>query len=414
MRPGLAIAVCGFAARALGAGDGLALPSFDRTMEQFMRERGIAGGALAVVKDRRLIYARGYGLADREKQTPVAPDSLFRIASLAKPFTAVAVLQLVEQGKLKLDNPAFDILKLDPVLARGASPDPRLKKITIRHLLQHTGGWDARRSFDPMFRSTQIGRAVGGPYPPGPEAVIRFMLGQQLQFDPGTRYAYSNFGYCVLGRIIEKVSGMSYEAYVKKNVLAPIEITRMRIGASLPDGRVAGEVAYHVSGTRKAASVFPGVRGFVPEPYGGFCLEAMDAHGGWVASVVDLTRFAVALDDPQRCPLLKPDTIRLMYAPPEPPVWRKPDGLLNDYYYGCGWLVRPVTDDGKANCWHTGSLPGTYSLLVRRYDELDWAVLFNQRSADPSKPDTKIDPALHSAAAAADHWPSEDLFPRYR
>ena len=136
----------------------------------------------------------------------------------------------------------------------------------------------------------------------------------------------------------------------------------------------------------------------------------MDAHGGWIASVVDLARFAAALDDPSRCPLLKAAAFSSMYAPPPAPVSRKPDGSLNDSYYSCGWSVRPVGKNGKANYWHNGSLPGTTTLLVRRADGLSWAALFNQRSEDKNFPDGAIDNALHRAAAAVAEWPAHNLF----
>jgi N-acyl-D-amino-acid deacylase len=159
--------------------------------------------------------------------------------------------------------------------------------------------------------------------------------------------------------------------------------------------------------------VFPGTPEQVPWPYGGFCLEAMDAHGGWIASAVDLARLAAALDDPLHSPLLSPETFRIMYAPPPPPVSRQPDGSLNDSYYSCGWNVRPAGANGKANYWHNGSLPGTAALLVRRHDGLSWAVLFNQRSDDKRLPDTAIDGALHRAADAVTAWPAENLFSKW-
>src|SRR5262249_259290 len=154
------------------------------------------------------------------------------------------------------------------------------------------------KSFDPMFRPGLIAKAVGVPEPAGPEAVIRYMLGQPLDFDPGTRFAYSNFGYCVLGRLIERASGMPYEQYVKRNVLAPLVITGMRLGASLANRRAPGEVRYYTPSDRLVRSVFPSGLEFVRAPYGSFNLEAMDAHGGWLASVVDLARFAAAFDIP--------------------------------------------------------------------------------------------------------------------
>jgi N-acyl-D-amino-acid deacylase len=183
----------------------------------------------------------------------------------------------------------------------------------------------------------------------------------------------------------------------------------MRIGASLDGKQADGEVRYYTPKDDEAKNVFPDGPKETSWPYGGFHLEAMDAHGGWIASAVDLARFAAALDDPQRSPLLKPETFQTMSAAP-PPVSRLPDGSLADNHYGCGWSVRPVGKNGKANYWHGGSLPGTSTLLVRRWDGLSWAVLFNQRSEDKNLPDGAIDRALHRAADAVAKWPDKDLF----
>jgi len=383
--------------------------AFDPAMEAFMAARKVPGGALAVVKDRRLVHARGYGWADRDKKIPVNPGSLFRIASVSKPITAVAVLKLVEERKLDLDARAFDIVRLPPVLEAGRPPDARLSRVTIRQLLQHTGGWDRDKGYDPMFRPKRIAEKTNTSSPASAQAVIRYMLGQPLDFDPGSRYAYSNFGYCVLGRVIEQISGRPYEVFVQENVLAPIGAGGARIGASLDGRQAPGEVRYYTTDNSLADDVFPGGSKKVPWPYGGFHLEAMDAHGGWIASAVDLARFAAALDDPKRSPLLKTTISREMYAPPPPPVSREQGGALKDFWYGCGWSVRPVRKD-RANYWHNGSLPGTASLLVRREDGLSWAALFNQRSEDKKLPDGDIDPALHRAADSVNDWPAHNLF----
>jgi N-acyl-D-amino-acid deacylase len=379
--------------------------AFDREMEQFMSARKVPGGALAVVKDQRLVYARAYGWADREKKAPVKPDSLFRIASLSKPFTATAVLRLVETKGLDLETPVTEFLPLKPVLANGKTADPRWKRVTLRHCLHHTGGWDRDVSGDPMFRSLETARAVGVPPPANAEAIIRYMLGQPLDFEPGARYAYSNFGYCLLGRVIERLGGRPYERFVREEVLAPMGIRRMRLGASLESGRAEGEVRYYTPGDSQGPSVFPGLPAKVPEPYGTFCLEAMDSHGGWLASAPDLARFAATLDAPADSTCLKPDTRRIFYEPPAPPVGRNPDGSLADHFYGCGWTVRPVGKEGRASYSHNGSLPGTSTLLVRGSDGLSWAVLFNQRSESSSLPDAAIAPALRRAADAVDRWP---------
>jgi CubicO group peptidase (beta-lactamase class C family) len=379
--------------------------AFDNTVNSFMQARKIPGGALAVIKDKHLVYACGYGWADVEKKEPTRPDSLFRIASISKTFTAVAVVKLVAAGRLRMDAPAFDMLQLEPL--PGQKQDPRLQRITVRQLLHHTGGWDRDQSGDPMFMSEKIARANGEPPPANQHAIIRYMLGQPLDFDPGSRYVYSNFGYCVLGRIIEKVSGLGSAPFMQQAVLAPIGIRRMRLGRSSARDRAEGEVKYYMpeqpSGSGESLT----------EPYAGFCMEALDSHGGWLASVVDLARFAAALDDSARVSWLAPEARLLLYEPPAAPVSRKADGSLEPAYYGCGWEVRPVGRDGRANYWHTGSLPGTFTLLVRRYDGLAWAVLFNQRSSDPKRPDMAIDSALHQAADAVAEWPSRDLFENY-
>jgi N-acyl-D-amino-acid deacylase len=388
------------------------MAAFDRLAQSLMKKYNLPGGAIAVMKDGKLVFARGYGYANRDTREPVQPDSAFRVASLSKPITSAAVLKLVEEGKLHLDDKVVDILSdLQPL--PNAQPDPRFANITVRELLWHAGGWNSATSFDPMFMSLQIAAATQTKPPAGPWQIARYMRGQPLQFAPGTQYAYSNFGYCVLGRVIEKITGEPYEKFVREKILKPIGITRMRIGASLDGKQAPGEVRYYTSKDELAKNAFPNGLEKVPLPYGGFHLEAMDAHGGWIASAIDLARFAAALNDPKHCPL-KPLTLEAMYAPPPAPVSRKSDGSLESVYYGCGWQVRPAGQNGKPNYWHNGSLPGTNTWLVRRGDGLSWAMLFNQRSEDKKLPDSAIDSALHRAADAVEKWPDHDLFPQWQ
>jgi N-acyl-D-amino-acid deacylase len=286
------------------------LASFDSTVINFMEKRNVPGAALAVVKDGRLVYSRGYGWADIDKRVPAQPTSLFRIASISKMFTAAAIMTLVRDGRLKLDSPAFPLLHIEP----PANVDPRLLRITVRQLLQHTGGFDRDKSFDPMFRPAEIAIAEGVRAPADQTAIIRYMMGRPLDFDPGTRFAYSNFGYCVLGRVIEAVSGMRYDAYVQKYVLDPVGIQDMSLGRTALGDAAPGEVRYYQPNLANLPSVYPG-QGNVPACYGGFNLEAMDSHGGWIASAVDLARFAVNVDS------LFPATIaEEMYARPHAPI----------------------------------------------------------------------------------------------
>lgn len=375
------------------------MASVDQVFSTLMTRWEIPGGAIAIVKDGRLVYARGFGYADAEARLVAAPDALFRIASLSKPVTAAAVLKLVEQDRLTLDGRAFALVP-DLTPLPGASVDPRIATITIRHLLEHAGGWDRSQSFDPMFRSTEVSTATNTPVPASANSIVRYMLGRPLEFDPGTRYAYSNFGYAVLGRIIERLNGTSYEQYVQDAVLAPAGIRRMRLGRSLYADRAPGEVRYYDRGTLN--SVFPG-GGAVPAPYGGFNLEAMDAHGGWLASTIDLLRFATAVDRlPSRPDVLGAATIDLMTARPPPPLWEG-----SPFYYGLGWLVRPA----EGNWWHDGSLPGTASILVRTGTGLSWAAVFNARDMQPNSTfQAEIDGAMWQAVRGVTEWPAHDLF----
>ncbi len=385
--------------------------SFDDEVAKFMKPRNIPGASLAVAKNGKLVYARGYGLGDVEKNERVTPQSVFRIASISKPITGVAVLKLVQEGKVELNDLAIEWL--ERFFKETLSPvDKRWKQITIRQLLQHTGGWDRDASFDPMFRSVAIARELRVQQPADAVAVIRYMLKKPLQFDPGQKYAYSNFGYCILGRIIEIASGRSYEKFVMDNVLQPLGIKRTRLGQTRIQGRAEDEVRYYMAGNDKGRSVFELNQRMVPWPYGAFNLEAMDAHGGWISSAVDLVRFASALEPVTDNKLLPKELSQELYAPPAAPVSRDKNGKLKDYYYGCGWLVRPV-GRGRANYWHGGSLPGTRTLLVRRHDGLCWAILFNMRDGKKGLPDGAIDPALHRAANAVKDWPDVDLFGKY-
>jgi len=200
---------------------GLSAPSlepYDRVMQRLMERYHIPGGALAVAKDGRLVLSRGYGWADLQAKEPVQPGSLFRLASLTKPITAAAVLHLGEGLVLRgvypnlnvfLSQKAFQIVQIRPY--GGQIADPRLERITLRDLLQHSGGWHRGWAGDPMFRPTlsDIARAMQRPETLSSQELIGFMMGRPLQFAPGSRSAYSNLGYAVLGQVIEQLSGQS-------------------------------------------------------------------------------------------------------------------------------------------------------------------------------------------------------------
>ena len=383
------------------------LPTFDTWIESFLDQWGIPGAGVAVALDGRLVYARGYGFADIDTQEPVKAEHRFRIASVSKPITGAAVMQLVEQGQLGLDDPAFDLLDhLEPPV--GSSPDPRLASITIRNLLEHSGGWDRDASFDPMFIPYQAAEAVGAPAPATAETVIRYMLGQPLDFNPATDYAYSNFGYAVLGRVIEEVSGMPFEDYMQSEFLSPMGITRMEVAETRVSGRKEQEVRYYDLSGSTAFSVFPG-DGIVPTPYGAFHIEAMDAHGGWIASPVDLMRFITSVDGREdRADVISFATVSDMIARPALDYWQS-----SQYWYAKGWSVRFAGND--RNWWHTGLLAGTTTVMVRAYNGFSWVILVNASATDfCCAMLNAMDQLMWDAVGSVGQWPTHDLFPIFR
>lgn len=382
------------------------LISFDNTMQAFMQSRNVSGGSLAVTRNGKLVFARGYTYSDDSQDIAVQPTSLFRIASISKPITAVAILRLVQDGRLDLSAKVTDLLTLAP--PSGQSPDPRLSDITVRRLLQHLGGWDRAIAFDPMFQDRTIASSLGLSLPLNKSHVITYMTGRSLQHTPGTTYAYSNYGYCLLGQIIEHVTGHPYKDFVNNQVLAPLDIHGMTLGQTLYPNRLSDEVKYHSRFTGR--TVFDNSNTTVSMPYGGFNLENMDAHGGWLTSSIALVRFASTFDNPSVSPILNTDHVNIMFGLPE--HIDAADYQPGSWYYGCGWAVRDWGRDGR-NTWHDGSLNGTYTLLVRRRDGLNWCVLFNQRDDSSGLAYDTIDSLLHSAADAVSVWPNHDLFPEY-
>jgi len=383
------------------------LGAIDAVMQNFIRAHGIPGVSIAITDQGRLVYARGFGYADVGQRERVQPESLFRIASISKPITAVAILQLVDQGKLSLEDKVFDLLNYEPHLDDEATFDERQSGIKIRHLLQHRGGWDRDKSFDAMFKSTPFSKALGIEPPAGPDAIIRVMLGKPLDFDPGERYAYSNYGYCLLGRVIEILSGQSYEQFVKTNVLAPLGVTSMRIGATRLDGRKPNEVRYY--DPHLGDSVFASdLHSSVPQPYGAWHLEAMDSHGAWIASATDLVRFAAAFDSADACPILSAESVRLMFERPAGLAGFDEQGSPKSKYYGLGWSITDVQGD-RYTASHGGSLPGTNTLLTRRPDGRNVAILFNTRSSSRvSRVVNAVLPDLNRAIDEMERWPEHD------
>jgi hexosaminidase len=366
-------------------------------MHGFMREHKVPGASVAVTKDGELVYSRGFGWADTGSKSAVTNDSIFRIASISKPITSAAVLTLVDAGKLDLNSPVVDLLY--PV-AKPNFPDSRLNKITLRQLLQHRGGWDRNKSSDPMFVAQELASNNGDGSPLTKKQIRDVVFQLPLDFDPGAQFAYSNFGYMLLGLIIEEVTGMAYEDYVTMAILQPLQMMHTKPGRSLIADRKPNEVTYYSPNHQMMAVLGESIGDQVPAPYGGFALETMDAHGGWLSSASDLARFAAAVDL-SGDNFLSEESVQTMIARYPTPKSNSKEPV----YYGCGWLVRTKLPTNRINLWHNGALPGTSTLLVARHDGYTWAILFNARkAADGTDYATLIDPLFHQAINQVTSW----------
>ncbi|MBY0502310.1 MAG: serine hydrolase [Bryobacteraceae bacterium] len=376
------------------------LALYDQAVTRILTKYQIPGAALSIAKDGRLVYTRGFGVADVETREPVQPDSLFRIASVSKPLTAVGVLKLVEDGKLTLETRVLSYI------GRRATADARYNDITVRHLLQHSGGLDLDLwQFDPSFPDRKTLLALGANLPPSRGDVLNFVLTNlPLAFAPGTKYAYSNVGYMFLTEVIEKASGQPYEAYMREKVLAPLGITRMRIAGSLLTERQPGEVRYWDKG-RVDTSIFAGLPETVEQPYGTFNIRIFESGGGWLATMPDLVRFLTAFDVGAPNPLLRPETIRLMterpnFMPATATAW---DGL--------GWGIER-TPAGEQ--WsHSGALQGTLSVVFRGVNGISLALAANHLPDDDVLEALFGDFQAAFVAANPARWPAGSTFGNY-
>jgi CubicO group peptidase (beta-lactamase class C family) len=311
-----------------------------RLAAAFMETYEVPGLSIAIAIKGKPAYVEAFGVADRETGEALTPQHRFRIASISKPITSTGIFTLIEAGKLRLDTRVFgpnSILGDDyPWSADGSD----IEQITIEHLLTHTaGGWsnDAR---DPMFLNKEMNHR---------ELIAWTLKHMPLATSPGTSFAYSNFGYCILGRVIEKLAGQTYDQFIKESILKRCGIVNMQIAGNTLMDRAIDEVKYY--------SPAGG------DPYG-MNVSRMDSHGGWIATPIEMTTFFVHIDgfkDTKQ--LLSDDTLRSMTTP-----------TASNPRYAKGLFVNSAN-----NWWHTGSLPGTETVSVRTNSDFCWSAFTNTR-----------------------------------
>jgi N-acyl-D-amino-acid deacylase len=262
-----------------------------------------------------------------------------------------------------------------------------------------------------MPGAADAARRQRGPLPPDCPTVMRDTLERKLDFTPGEQFAYSNIGYCILGRVVERVTGTPYEAHVRERVLAPAGAARMKVGRTLEAAE--GEVTYYDYRGAKEATAMPGLGlRLAPRTYGTFAMETMDAYGGWIGAPVDYLRFILAIDGRRGAALLNAASVADMNARAELKAATANDDESNveGAFYALGIRVRQLRHG--VNLFHFGSLPGTVTIAVRTADGFAWVATFNGRPQDRGTFRSELDRGLWTAKSKVKQWPDGDLFER--
>ncbi|MCB0526172.1 MAG: serine hydrolase [Lewinellaceae bacterium] len=345
------------------------IAAVDALVKQYMDDNAIPGLSIAFAKDGKLKFARTYGWADKEAGEKVAPRHTFRIASVSKPITATAIMKLEETNKLELTDKIFGNGAILGNTYGNNAYTNWLKQINVDHLLQHTpGGWD--QDGDPI---TQNQGWNMGTY------ITKTLDNYPLDNQPGQVYDYSNFGFALLGRVIETKTGKTYENWVKDNILTPCGIKGMSIGGSTLAQRKPNEVKYY------------GQDAYF------YNIPRMDSHGGWIASPIDLVRFLVHVDQSNSVPdILSPGSLTSMFT-------KSP----KNGSYCRGWALV----QGSGSLWHNGALPSTLSEMKQTSDGYSIAILMNTRPAkDKDFNGGDMGSLLGNIKKAITYWPNHDLF----
>jgi CubicO group peptidase (beta-lactamase class C family) len=304
-------------------------------VDEVLNRRPAVGLAVGVVRGGRLVYLRGHGFADIASHTPVTEETVFRIGSITKTFTAIAVLQLAERGLVDLDAPAEDYLRAYRLVPAKAGHRPA----TVRHLLTHTAGlpelvhpW---RALAPVLGETvPFGQRV--------PTLAEFYRGRlHLVAEPGTTHTYSNHGFATLGRIVEEVSGQPLDRYLRDHVFAPLGMAHTDLVRS---DRVAARLATGYA-----------LRSDGPRPVRDRDLVTVGG-GGVYSTTADMARYVTALlgDTDEHAPLLRPESRAALFAPQYRPDHRLPGVGLAFFRHDAG---------GHLVVEHDGLMPGFTSQM---------------------------------------------------
>jgi N-acyl-D-amino-acid deacylase len=278
-------------------------------MTIYMEDNSISGGILGIMKDGDIVYQRGFGWKDEDREVKMPENALFRIASCTKPITAAAIRQLISENKLSLSQNIFNLEGNGGILNHspfpdGIDPNANLKTITVQHCLSHSAGWDPNLAGVDYWKvPCDIASDFEIESPPGIDRTIRWILGKPLQYTPGFRVEYTGIGYHMLGKVIETRSGMNVLNYHRAYVLTPdmwVPKTDLFLGKTFAEDQTdIREVWYDPDGNRKECVFRRGdllppcvFYNEVDKPYGGWHHESYVGGGGIVASAATMLEFA--------------------------------------------------------------------------------------------------------------------------
>jgi CubicO group peptidase (beta-lactamase class C family) len=307
-----------------------------------MAKQHIPGLALLVSRNGKIIRAQGYGMANVELEVPVKPESIFQSGSMGKQFTATAVMMLVEEGKIDLD---------DPLTKYFSNAPATWKQVTIRELLSHTAGFtDYPKDFDMRKDYTEA-------------QLLKIVEGIPLAYMPGTSWSYSNLGYLTLGIVIHKVTGEFYGDFLQERIFRPLDMNTTHIinEADIVPNRSAG---YRL------------VKGELKNQEWVSPMVNTTADGSLYFSIQDLAKWDAALYTEK---LLKRSSLEQMWT-----VAKLKNGQPNSGHYGFGWFIE--TKNGHRIVEHEGSWQGFETDIVRNIDDkLTVVVLDNLADSQPKK-----------------------------
>lgn len=291
--------------------------SFDAAVEAFMAEQGIPTASIALMRDGRLRYERGYGHLDQALTKDADAKTMFRIASVTKPMTAALVGLQVEQGLYAWEDPVFCLgaepradcrVRIEPHPARPVV-DARLADIQVQHLVAHMGGWDRAITPEPFWggKPIEIAEELGVPTPPPAWRIVQWMMGEELDHDPGTTFAYCNICYVLLGLVAESATGAGLPALYDAYLLRPLEVQGdIEPGHSLVERRNPREPFYFCEGGEQRNVYDPSEK--VCYPDGGFDLDGVLGAGGLVATAAAVAAIYEVYDGRCTLTLVEPGT----------------------------------------------------------------------------------------------------------